>query len=156
MKEYILLYRSNLNKYFAIDEKVKNSLGSLNYLLLTDFRPWDNNFLDRNINLYNTNFIYHDFENKMLYIGFGDWLIDAEIDDPLWEDFFTYVKQIKTCPLLVNNFLEFKDKWIVLKQELPPFAIMYRDDHDWVDCKGFDSKKDMELFVKNYKQEIIH
>ena len=151
MKEYILLYQSHLNKYFAINEKIKNSLGRLNYLLLTDFRPWDNDFLYRDVNLYNANFIYHDFENKRLYIGFGDWLIDENIDSPCWEEFSNYVKQVETCPILVKNFIEFREKWLALKAVLPPFAIIYRDDNDWVDCKGFDSKEEMNNFMIQYR-----
>ncbi len=156
MKECIFLYRSKVDNYLPLDKKWENSLSILNYLLLTDFRPWDEGFLHQDVNLYNANFIYHDFANKMLYIGFGDWLIDEEIDGPSSDEFFTYVKQIKTCSILVENFIEFKQKWIALKQALPSFAVMSRDDNDWVDCKGFDSKEEMELFVKNYQPEIAH
>jgi len=90
-----------------------------------------------------------------LYIGFGDWLIDEEIDSPSSEEFFTYIKKIKTCSVSVNNFIEFTQNWVELKLQLPPFAIIYRDDNDLIYCKGFDSQENMELFVTNHTQ-IVH
>ena len=91
-----------------------------------------------------------------MYIGFGEWFIDEDIDGPSWDEYSSYVNEANSCKISVDNFIEFTKKWMALKSVLPPFAIMYRDDHDWVDCKGFDSKEDMELFVKNYKQGMIH
>ena len=43
-----------------------------------------------------------------------------------------------------------------MKKKQIPFAIIYRNDNDWIDCKGFDSKEEMELFVENYKAEVMH
>jgi len=156
MKEYILLYRSKLNKYFSIDEKSKNSLSKLNYLLLTDFRPWDNRFLTHSVNFYNVNFIYHDFENKMLHIGLSKWELDEEIDSPEQEEFPDYVNESNSCKINVDNYLEFRKKWVELKQQLPSFAIIYRDDNDWIFCKGFDTQAEMESFIKNYQPEAVH
>ncbi len=48
----------------------------------------------------------------------------------------------------VDNFKNFITKWVQLKQELPSFALIYRDEQDWVDCKGFETQEAMELFVK--------
>jgi hypothetical protein len=56
----------------------------------------------------------------------------------------------------VNNFIEFRKQWIALRQPFWSFAIIYRDEHDWIDCKGFHSKEDMEQFVKNYEQNSVH
>ena len=92
----------------------------------------------------------------MLYIGFGEWLIDSDIDGPPWDEFGDYVNENNSCKMSLENFLEFRKQWIALKQNLQPFAIIYRDEHDWVDCKGFDFKEAMELFVKNYQSAIEH
>jgi hypothetical protein len=157
MKEYIQLYCSGSDTYLPLDKKWdNNSLSSLFSLLFGDFRPWDNDFLYHDINLYNAHFIYHDLENKILYMGFGDWLIDEEIDNPSWEELPEYLKKIKNCVMSVDNYLEFRKKWVALKEDSVPFAIIYRDDHDWVDCKGFNSQEEMELFVKNYQIKEIH
>ena len=146
MKEYIFLYKFNENKYFPIDEKIKNNLIKLNYFLLTDFRPWDNDFLHKKINLYNANFIYHNFKTNMLSIGFADWLINEDIDGPAYKDFAVYVQKVPTCSMLVENFIEFKAHWINLKKELPAFAIIYRDDKDWINCKGFNTQEEISAF----------
>lgn len=157
MKEFFLLHKTRNDNYLPIKQGYQNSLSSLFSMLFGgDFRPWDNDFLSRDINLYNAHFIYHDLENKILYMGFGNWLIDEEIDNPSWEELPEYLKKIKNCVMSVDNYLEFRQKWVQLKQTLPLFALIYRDDNDWVDCKGFDSKEEMELFVKNYQPEVMH
>jgi len=157
MKEHIKLYGSSPNTYLPLEKKWNNnSLSQLFSLLLGDFRPWDNKFLDCNVNLYNANFIYHDFEHRMLHIGFGDWLIDEEIDSPSREEFPDYVNESNSCKINVDNYLEFRKKWVELKQQLPSFAIIYRDDKDWIDCKGFDTQAEMESFVQNYQPEAVH
>ena len=156
MKESFLLYKTPNNNYLPLKQGYQNSLSSLFSLLFGDFRPWDNDFLDREINLYNAHFIYHDLENKTLHIGFGDWLIDEEIDNPSWEELPEYLKKIKNCVMSVDNYLEFRKKWVALKEDPVPFVIMYRDNNDWIDCKGFNSKEEMELFVKNYQSEVMH
>lgn len=157
MKEHILLYYSKPKSYLPLIKAWDgNSLSSLFSMLFGDFRPLETDFLTQIASCYNAHFIYHDFENKILYIGFGDWLIDAEIDGPLDEEFPNYVNETNSCKMSVDNYLEFRKKWIELKKALPSFAIIYRDDNDWVDCKGFDSQEEMELFVKNYKPEVAH
>ncbi len=148
MKEYILLYKTDHNNYIPIKQGYQNSLSSLFSMLLGDFRPWDNDFLHKEINLYNANFIYHNFKTNMLSIGFADWLIDADIDGPAYQDFAVYVQQVPTCSMLVENFIEFKAHWINLKKRLPVFAIIYRDDNDWIDCKEFNTQEDMEIFIQ--------
>lgn len=149
MKEYILLYCSKPKTYLPLVKAWdRNSLSSLFSLLFGDFRPWDNDFLYHRVNLYNAHFIYHDFENKLLYLGFGDWLIDEEMDGPSDEEFPNYVNESNSCKMSVDNYLEFKTKWVQLKQELPSFALIYRDDQNWVDLKPFETQEAMELFVK--------
>ncbi|MGZ6251335.1 MAG: hypothetical protein ACXWL2_04860 [Candidatus Chromulinivorax sp.] len=157
MKEYILFYLSRPSTYLPLIKAWdKNSLSSLFSLLFGDFRPRDNDFLHQDVNLYNAHFIYHDFKNKLLYIGFGEWLIDSDIDGPSWDEFSDYVNEENSCKMSVDNYLEFRDKWIQLKKDLPPFALIYRDNFDWVNCKGFDTQEAMENFVKNYKDEVVH
>ena len=146
---HILLYYSKIT-YMPLEKKWNNnSLSQLFSLLFGDFRPWDNSFLYQRVNCYNAHFIYHDFQTNMLYIGFGDWLIDENTDGPSDEEFPDYVNETNSCKMSVQNFLEFREQWVLLKQELPPFALIYRNDKDWIDCKGFESKEAMELFVKN-------
>ena len=92
----------------------------------------------------------------MLYIGLAEWESDEDIACPSDEEFPTYVNESNSCKISVDNFIEFTKKWVSLKVTLPPFVIIYRDDNDWVDCKGFDTQEDMELFVKNYQPQVMH
>ena len=91
----------------------------------------------------------------MLYIGRADWELDEEVMCPLDEEFPNYVNETNSCKMSVDNYLEFRQKWVALKKALPAFAIIYRDNNDWVDCKGFDTKEEMELFVKNYQPQVM-
>ncbi len=155
MKEYIFLNKEHNNKYYTID-RPNPPLWNLNYFFANDYRAYHQDIFTRELNLYNVTYVYNDFKNNMMYIGFGEWFIDEDIDGPSWDEYSNYVNENNSCKISTDNFIEFTKKWMTLKSALPPFAIMYRDDNDWVDCKGFDSKEDMELFVKNYKQEMIH
>jgi len=159
MKEYILLKSLKNNYYMPM--KIDMNIGwrdtSLSSLLFGDFRPWDKRFLTQVVSCYNVSFIYHDFENKMLYIGFSEWeLSDGEMHCPDDEEFPDYVNETNSCKINVDNYLEFRKKWVELKQQLPSFAIIYRDDNDWVDCKGFETQAEMESFIKNYQPEAVH
>jgi hypothetical protein len=157
MKGYIFLYGSKSDSYLPLNKRLKNDPLSLLFsMLFGDFRPWDNDFLNHTVNFYNAHFIYHDLEKNFLYIGFGDWLIDSEIDGPSDEEFPYYVNESNSCKMSVDNFIEFRKQWAALRQPLWPFAIIYRDEHDWVDCKGFHSKDEMEQFVKNYEPQILN
>lgn len=156
MKEYLLLYRSKLDNYLSLDKKYKNiSLSVLKFVLFSDFRPKEEDFLSQVVSCYNASFIYHDFEYNMLYIGRSDWELNEEVMCPSDEEFPSYVNATNSCKLSVDNYLEFRAKWVELKKALPVFAVIYRDDNGWVDCKGFDSQEEMELFVKNYQSEAI-
>ena len=156
MKEYIFLYKSKFKNYCNVDKYPKSKLLDLNIFFSEDYSPSKIDIFTREISLYNITYVYNDFKNKMMYIGFGEWFIDEDIEGPSWDEYSNYVNETNSCKMSVDNFKEFVKKWLVLKQKLPPFAIVYRDDNDWVDCKGFDLKEEMELFVKNHQPKIIH
>ena len=156
MKEYLFLYKEFNNRYYDFMSNSKNSLNYLRAYFSEDYKSYDQDLFVNAINFYDSNFIYHDMVNKILYIGSSEWELDENIDAPSREDFPNYVNETNTCKLNVDNYLKFSKKWTELKKDLPPFAIIYRDDHDWVDCKGFDSQEAMELFVKNYQPETHH
>ena len=157
MKEYLLLYRLKLDHYVSLDKKYKHiSLSVLKFVLSSDFRPNEEDFLNQVVSCYNVSFIYHDFENNMLYVGRADWELDEEIACPSDDEFPHYVNDTNSCRMTVNNYLEFRKQWMQLKQDLFPFALIYRENNDWVDCKGFETQQEMEAFVQQNQQEIIH
>ena len=50
MKEYLLLHKTSLNNYLIFNKSLgDNSLSQLFSLLLGDFRPWDNNFINHQL-----------------------------------------------------------------------------------------------------------
>ncbi len=156
MKEYIQLYREYDKSYYPIDRKFP-SVWHLNHFLEGDYRLLDQDIFIKTLNYYNAHFVYNDFKNEMMYIGFANWLIDEDIDGPPWDEFGNYINQLDSCRISVDNFKEFIKKWLVLKKEQNFFfMLIYRDDNDWVDCKGFDSQEEMELFVKNYQPQLMH
>ena len=75
------------------------------------------------------------------------------IGGPSWDDYPHYVNEKNSCKINVDNFKEFIKNWNNLKNELPAFAIIYRDDNDWIDCKGFDTQEEMKAFVQ--KSSVI-
>lgn len=157
MKEYIELFRSKLNNYLVLNEKYKkNSLAILDFVLFSDFKPHEDNFLIHPVNCYNVSFIYHDFKNKMLYIGRSDWELYDDIKSPSNEEFPQYVNETNSCKMSVDNFMEFRERWIEIKKTLSAFVLLYRDELDWVHCRGFASQADMEFFVKNYTVQVAH
>ena len=155
MKNSIALERYN-NHFYVMQDDAFEDLRYLVEFLSTDYRYYDQNLFNKALNFYNTSFVYHDFSSKNLYVGFSEWEILTEIPVPCDYTFPDYVNGANSCKISMENFLEFRQKWVQLKKDLPLFAVIYRDDNDWVACKGFDSKEDMELFVKNYTQEVIH
>lgn len=149
MKEYIQLYREYDKSYYPIDSKFP-SVWHLNHFLESDYRSLDQDIFIKTLNYYNAHFVYNDLKHGMMYIGFANWLIDEAIDGPPWDDFGDYINQLDSCRISIENFKEFIKKWLFLKKEqIFPFMLIYRNDHDWVDCKGFESQDEMEMFVKN-------
>jgi len=148
MKEFIKLYKEKNNRYYTLS-RPNPPLWHLNYFFENDYRSCDQNIFIRQLNFYHVTYVYNDFKNHMMYIGFGEWFIDENIEGPSAEEFHDYVNEANSCKMSVQNFLEFKERWSLLKQELLPFALIYRNDNDWIDCKGFESKEAMELFINN-------
>ena len=88
-----------------------------------------------------------------MHIGFSEWEVRTEIPVPCDYEFSDYVNEKTSCKISVDNFIEFKKQWKMLKRTLPDFAIIYRDDSDVINCKGFNSKSEMNLFINNYSQD---
>lgn len=156
MEEYLFLYKEFNNRHYSIVNYPNTSLRFLSTFLAEDFRPWDTDFLIQPINIYNANFIYHDFEQRMLYVGFSEWELDEDMMCPDEEGFPHYVNETNSCKMSVDNFMEFRQAWIEIKKNLPVFVLLYRDELDWVYCIGFATQADMEFFVKNYTVQVAH
>lgn len=149
MKEYIKIYKEYDNSYYNVLNITTSSLRFLRGYFEIDYKFYYEEYLLNNtVSSYNAYFVYHDKQNKILYIGLAEWEnSDGEIHCPDDSKFPHYVNEKNSCKINVDNFKEFIKSWNNLKQELPAFAIIYRDDQDWVDCKGFNTQEEMEAFI---------
>ena len=151
MKDFIYLYKTESHDYCQIQDQKK--LSPLRFLLLFfsgDYILNDTRLLHRVINFYNITFIYNDVINKMLHIGMSLWELNDDIDAPSAHEFPDYVNISNSCNLSYENFMKFACAWSCIKYNRHLFAIIYRNNNDWIDCKGFESQEAMEIFVKNY------
>ena len=141
--------------YYALEHDLFDDLRYFAEYLSTDFRYYDTSFLEQAISFYNSSYIYHDMQIKNLYIGLSMWEIDTDIPVPCDFAFPDYVRATHNCKISVDNYLDFRKKWKQLKQDLPPFALIYSDDSAWIDCKGFDTQEEMEACIKDPKNQVI-
>ena len=158
MKDYILLRWSQFNHYRYLSDYVP--LSNLKFLVnffSGDYKSYDKNLFNRLVSCYDEHFVYNDTKNKIFYIGWSEWeYSDGDMHCPDDQEFPTYVNEVNSFKISHDNFIELAEKLMRMQKNPMPFAIIYRDNNDWVDCKGFDTKEEMELFVKNYKPEVAH
>jgi len=153
MKEYLFLYKEFNDRYYNLE---KYSLSSLRYLrtyFSSDYRYYDENLFIKDQSHYNETIIVNDLENRNFYIVVKDFDIENHIPD---DDRHALTNEFNSCKISHDNFIEFRKKWLAIKEMLPPFAIIYRDDLDWIYCKGFNTQAEMELFVRDYQPEATH
>ncbi len=146
MKNYLFLYKYG-HHYF-----MQGTTGlDLRYLVdffAGDYREYDHNVFVSAVNCYDASFVFNDLNHKMLHIGCSEWEIFEEITMPKDEDFPMYVNDTNSCKISHDNFIKLAAQLTTMKNNAIPFALIYRDDQDWVDCKGFETQEAMELFVK--------
>jgi len=151
MKDYLFLYKEINDRYYNLENYPLSLLIFLRTYFSGDHRYYDENFFNQDQDHGNETIIINDKQHKFLYIFTKDHDPDEHIDD---DDLPDLTNEFNSCKISYDNFIEFRIKWLELKGYLPPFAIIYRDDNDWVSCTGFDSKKDMELFLTDHTQTI--
>lgn len=156
MKEWLTLYKNILNRYSADKLSPLSRLYDLYRFISTDYltcHAWDVELFTKPVRALNFTYIVNDLENKIAYIGVHH---DDPEDSFFQEEGSEKINETNSCKINHDNFEEFIKKWFEIKKALPPFAIIYRDDHDWIHCKGFQTKEKMELFIKSYQPEDVH
>ena len=153
MKQWLTLYKDKFNKYI-VDKLLGSPHGlyQLYMFIANDYHTSNVELLTMPRNAFDFTFLINDLENNIAYIG-------IHYDDPDHEFFHNdeeYFNETNSCKITHDNFNEFSKQWIQLKKDLPPFALIYRDNFDWISCKSFDTQQAMEDFVKNYKDELVH
>lgn len=157
MKNYMLLRWSRFNYYRHISDYVSSS--NLRFLMdffSGDYTSEDKDLFIRIVSYYDANFVYNDLKNKIFYIGCSEWELDEEIEAPSREEFPNYVNEANSCKISYDKFIEFAEKLMIMKKYPTPFAFIYRDDNYWIDVQGFQTQEEMEAFVKNAKNNVIH
>jgi len=153
MKEYLFLYKEHNNKYYNLEKSPSTFLQYLITYYSSDYRYYDANFFEQEQHYGNETIIVNDAQHKNLYISPQEFDIDEHIS---YDDRPGLTNELNSCKMSYDSFIEFRQKWLTIKETLPAFAIIYRDDNGWIDCKGFDSEIEMKLFVQNYAPEISH
>ncbi len=150
MKDYIFLRLSQFNHYRYLTDYVP--LSNLKFLVnffLGDYRSYDKNLFNRLVSCYDEHFVYNDIKNKIFYIGWSEWeYSDGDMHCPDEQDFLMYVNDTNSCKVSHDNFIKLAAQLTTMKNNAIPFTVIYHDDQNWVDCKGFDTQEAMELFVK--------
>ncbi|MBP6869753.1 hypothetical protein KBC04_02640 [Candidatus Babeliales bacterium] len=148
MNNYICLQK-NGNHYYPIDDSIFKDLRYFVDFLAGDYRQYDQSLFLNSVTCYNASFVYHNLEQKIFYIGFSEWEIFEEIDIPDDQDFPNYVNETNNCKISVDNFKEFTNTWLTIKESTHFLAIIYRDDNNWIHCQSFNSTEEMGFFVKS-------
>jgi len=148
IKNYVSLERYN-KKFYPLQPDKFEDIRHLVEFFSTDYRDYDESYYEQVLSFYNSSFIYHDIAQKTLHIGFSEWEINTDIPVPCDHAFPSYLNQINNCSIHIDNYKELRKNLTVLKQE-SPFALIYRDDQNLIDCKGFNCQKEMEFFLNNH------
>jgi len=136
-------YRDFHNDIPALNLKFLVDFFSNDYRPFNDYRVYDKDLLIRSMSYYDAIFVYNDIENKMLYVGIAEWEIDEDIKAPTLEEFPFYLNEINSCKISHDNFIELTKKILKLKDHPAPFSVIYRDNIDWISCKGFSSQEEL-------------
>jgi len=140
MKEYIELYWSKQNSYVHLDNQLISS--NLEFLALyfsVDYKFNQTDFFTQPFNFYSCTFIINDLIHKNFYVGYSEEFYSLDDEESL-EDLKL---EGNSCKISHDNFVKLAQNWMDMKKKRTPFAIMYRDENDWLHCKGFDSKEEI-------------
>ncbi|MBP6869928.1 hypothetical protein KBC04_03540 [Candidatus Babeliales bacterium] len=154
MKNYLSLYKEYNNRYYYMPFSVYTTLYDLYMFITNDYHPDDPKLFTEETKFFNIIYIYNDINNKLAYIGLHHDDENHELFQDDSPELVDYVNETNSCKISVDNFQEFIQNWRQIKKELPAFAIIYRDDKDWVHCQGFQLKEDMEQFIQDAQQIV--
>lgn len=144
MKEYtIIYYDKNLKNYWYCNHYQTTQLDQLIDFLKESYyyskETYQYEQTDSDSKLF-----AQDYTTKLIYITscYGDeW-------STLPEDYLDYVKQQDACILSFQNFDDFVEQWANFIDQAPPFALIYRDDNDWIHLKKCNSQEEIQNFIK--------
>ena len=148
MNKYIALERY-AHHFYPIKDDEFEDLRYLVEFLSTDYRMYDQSFIEKPLSFYNCSFIYHDFASHTMYVGFSEWEIRTEIPVPCDSTFHDFVNSSNSCKINLDNFHEFITTWLAIKRSGKSFAVVYRTMHDSILCQDFDSIEEQNLFIAN-------
>lgn len=150
MKDFLLLYRSKYNDYYNVKNNTISLLQYLRTYYFSDYRYYDESLFTKDQSHYQETIIVNDLKNKIIFIVPQEYDIENHISD---NDRSVLTNELNSCKISYDKFIEYRQKWVKLKKDLPPFALIYRDNNDWVDCKGFVTQDEMELFIKDAQKK---
>jgi|GEM_PF-407297 len=88
---------------------------------------------------------HHNKKDDTMYIGYYPYAEHIERTS------IPEIDQVVECIIDRTNFLEFTENLLALENSSVPYALIYKKEHDWIDCKGFNTEEDLYDFVINYR-----
>ena len=134
------------NEYYRKDREIRSQLWYLHGFFSEDYDLEDIEVFSRVESHYNNHFIINDKKTKTFYIG----AFDDDIYEMSHEEIVEYATEDTCCKISIKNFISFAETWLEIKKNRTPFALIYQDEHDWIDAKPFETQEAMELFIKNH------
>ena len=149
MKEYTCFDKSVSHKYLSYSglKSVYSQLYCLQEFISQTCFP------DRESSHVFSIYKYYDEKNDMFYIGYYDELqgrLNPITFKPPLSELGKYINDDNSCKINAKNFTELTTKWLAIEESEAPFAIIYRDKHDWIHCQAFQKEKEMEQFMVDY------
>ena len=155
-------------KFYPISPIFQHDISFLSSFLVSNFRYILDEYQSLNIFIskldhvngmgWNDDEIVIDQQNNLVYIGIvPDFCCDEEYDD-IYEE---KIKGKSLLQLYQENILEhlviskaqfiyILTTWKKYLEEKKPFLLLYQDENDWFDILPFQSKEEMDQFIKKH------
>ena len=88
---------------------------------------------------------YHNKKSDDFFIGSYFFNKDNTLR-PAEHELADHVNTDNSCQISRHNFLDFEEQWLALEKS-NSFAVVYKDEQNWICCQGFVSTKEMYDFV---------
>lgn len=139
LEDYIYLERPRSTK--ILSSFLVRPYSSLESLL----SYFEETYFPNQVILFHSMHTHHNKKDDTMYIGYypyAEYIERTSIPE---------IDQFVECIIDRTNFLEFTENWLALENSSVPYALIYKNEHDWVDCKGFNTEEELYDFVINYR-----
>ncbi|MBP6869757.1 hypothetical protein KBC04_02660 [Candidatus Babeliales bacterium] len=101
-------------------------------------------------------YIYHNKEKDLIHIGAFEWADSSKTKRmPERDKIPEYVNKNNTLQMPYENYKELIESWITMQSRYC-WALVYREENDWIKCHGFDTHEQARTFIKEYKHNTVN